>query len=111
MEIINTGYNTGKPRTAIPIQGLLEVPIASIGELLLPPYLPPLHCRPPRRVLPVEDGHPCYVEADWQGSYFLVTPTKPWALSELGHRLSVIVGDRRETAFLFQRLSVCIQRI
>lgn len=31
-------------------------------------------------------------------------------LSELGRRLSVIVGDRRETAFLFQRLSVCIQR-
>jgi len=29
----------------------------------------------------VEDGHPCYVDADWQGRYFLVTPTKPWALS------------------------------
>src|SRR6218665_2954629 len=31
-------------------------------------------------------------------------------LSELGRRFSVIVGDRRETAFLFQRLSVCTQR-
>src|SRR6218665_4026006 len=31
-------------------------------------------------------------------------------LSEMGRRLSVIVGDRRETAILFQRLSVCIQR-
>jgi len=30
-------------------------------------------------------------------------------LSELGRRLSVIVGDIRETAFLFQHLSVCMQ--
>src|SRR6218665_2175338 len=32
-------------------------------------------------------------------------------LSEMGRLLSVIVGDRRETAFLFQRLSVCIQSL
>ena len=31
-------------------------------------------------------------------------------LSEFGRRLFVIVGDRRETAFLFQRLSICVQR-
>jgi len=28
----------------------------------------------------------------------------------LGCGLSVIVGDKRETAFLFQRLSACLQR-
>src|SRR6218665_1500488 len=57
------------------------VPIASTEvSYSLPTSLPPLHCRPPRRVQPVEDGHPCYVDAAWQGSYFLVTPTKPWAL-------------------------------
>ena len=31
-------------------------------------------------------------------------------LSELGHRLSISSGDKRETSFLFQRLSVIIQR-
>src|SRR6218665_3770935 len=60
-----TGYNTGKPMTAIQIQGLLDRGSYSLhrGELL-PTSLSPLHCRPPRRVLPVEDGHPCYVDTD-----------------------------------------------
>ena len=31
-------------------------------------------------------------------------------LKELGHRISVVTGDMRETSFLFQRLSVAIQR-
>ena len=31
-------------------------------------------------------------------------------LTKLGHRLTVSTGDQRETAFLFQRLSVIIQR-
>ena len=31
-------------------------------------------------------------------------------LSELGRRISFISGNRRETTFLFQRISVCIQR-
>jgi hypothetical protein len=31
-------------------------------------------------------------------------------LNGLGHRLSVCMGDDRETAFLFQRLSVAVQR-
>ena len=31
-------------------------------------------------------------------------------LSELGSRLSVLSGDPRETSFLFQRISVLIQR-
>jgi len=37
----------------------------------------------------------------------------PSALSfigEIGRRTSTITGDRRETTFLFQRLSICIQR-
>src|SRR6218665_368547 len=71
-----TGYNTGKPRTTIQIQGLLKVPIVSTEVSYSLPYLPPLHYRPPRRVLPVKDGHQCYVDADWQGSYFLVPPTR-----------------------------------
>jgi len=29
-------------------------------------------------------------------------------LSELGHRLTACTGDKRETAFLFQRVSVAI---
>src|SRR6218665_574330 len=40
-------------------------------------------------------------------------PYNPSALSfigEIGMRTSTITGDRRETTFLFQRLSVCIQR-
>ena len=31
-------------------------------------------------------------------------------LSEVGRRLSAATGDARETAFLFQRISVAIQR-
>ena len=31
-------------------------------------------------------------------------------LTNLGHRLSVVSGDPRETAFLFQRLSIIVQR-
>ena len=31
-------------------------------------------------------------------------------LSELGRRISVVAGDMRETTFLFQRLSMAIQR-
>ena len=31
-------------------------------------------------------------------------------LSELGRRMSVVAGDMRKTTFLFQRLSVAIQR-
>ena len=31
-------------------------------------------------------------------------------LSELGRRISVITGDMRETTFLFQRLTIAIQR-
>ena len=31
-------------------------------------------------------------------------------LSELGRRISVVSGDMRETTFLFQRLSIAIQR-
>jgi len=31
-------------------------------------------------------------------------------LSELGHRISVLSGDNRETSFLFQRISVVVQR-
>ena len=31
-------------------------------------------------------------------------------LSELGRRISVVTGDMRETTFLFQRLSIAIQR-
>jgi len=31
-------------------------------------------------------------------------------LNELGRRISHVSGDKRETAFLFQRLSVAIQR-
>ena len=31
-------------------------------------------------------------------------------LSALGHRLSLISDDPRESSFLFQRLSICIQR-
>jgi hypothetical protein len=31
-------------------------------------------------------------------------------LRDLGRRLSAITGDKRETSFLFQRLSICIQR-
>jgi hypothetical protein len=31
-------------------------------------------------------------------------------LSELGHRISMISGDERETTFLFQRIYVAIQR-
>ena len=31
-------------------------------------------------------------------------------LSELGRRISVVSGDQRETKFLFQRLSICVQR-
>ena len=31
-------------------------------------------------------------------------------LSELGRRMSVVTGDMRETTFLFQRLSIAIQR-
>src|SRR6218665_2208005 len=65
----------------------IEVPIASTEvSYSLPTSLPPLHCRPPRRVLPVEDGHPCYVDSHLQRKYFLVTPTKPWALNV--HNLS-----------------------
>ena len=30
--------------------------------------------------------------------------------SELGYRISVVTGDMRETTFLFQRLSIAIQR-
>ena len=40
-------------------------------------------------------------------------PFNPSALdfiSELGRRMSFTGGDRRETSFLFQRLSVCVQR-
>ena len=32
-------------------------------------------------------------------------------LSELGRRISVVTGDMRETTFLFQRLSIAIQRL
>jgi len=31
-------------------------------------------------------------------------------IGEIGRRTSAITGDRRETTFLFQRLSICIQR-
>ena len=31
-------------------------------------------------------------------------------LSELGRRISAVIGDMRETTFLFQRLSIPIQR-
>ena len=31
-------------------------------------------------------------------------------LSELGRRISVVTGDMRETTFLFQHLSIAIQR-
>jgi hypothetical protein len=31
-------------------------------------------------------------------------------LTELGRRISFVSGDARETSFLFQRLSICIQR-
>ena len=31
-------------------------------------------------------------------------------LCELGRRISVVTGDMRETTFLFQRLSIAIQR-
>ena len=31
-------------------------------------------------------------------------------ISEIGNHISSITGDRRESKFLFQRLSVCIQR-
>ena len=31
-------------------------------------------------------------------------------ISELGRRISAVSGDRRETNFLFQRLSICVQR-
>ena len=31
-------------------------------------------------------------------------------LSDLGRRISVVIGDMRETTFLFQRLSIAIQR-
>jgi len=31
-------------------------------------------------------------------------------LSELGHRISALSGDKRETSFLFQRISVVVQR-
>jgi len=31
-------------------------------------------------------------------------------LSELGHRISALSGDNRETSFLFQRVSVVVQR-
>jgi len=31
-------------------------------------------------------------------------------LSELGHRISVLSGDNRETSFLFQRISVVVQQ-
>jgi len=31
-------------------------------------------------------------------------------LTELGRRISAVSGDKRETSFLFQRLSICIQR-
>src|SRR6218665_1400037 len=31
-------------------------------------------------------------------------------LSELGHRISSVSGDQRETNFLLQRLSICVQR-
>jgi len=31
-------------------------------------------------------------------------------LSELGHRLTSVTGDSRETMYLFQRVSLAIQR-
>ena len=31
-------------------------------------------------------------------------------LSELGHRISALSGDNRETSFLFQRISAVVQR-
>src|SRR6218665_1270452 len=31
-------------------------------------------------------------------------------MGEIGRRTSAITGDRRETTFLFQRFSICIQR-
>jgi len=31
-------------------------------------------------------------------------------LSELGRRISSVTGDQRETNFLLQRLSICVQR-
>jgi hypothetical protein len=31
-------------------------------------------------------------------------------LSELGHRISSVTEDPRETSFIFQRLSVAVQR-
>ena len=31
-------------------------------------------------------------------------------LTELGHRISALSGDNRETSFLFQRISVVVQR-
>ena len=31
-------------------------------------------------------------------------------LTELGHRISALSGDNRETRFLFQRISVVVQR-
>ena len=31
-------------------------------------------------------------------------------LQELGKRISVATGDKRETAFLFQRLSIALQK-
>ena len=31
-------------------------------------------------------------------------------LTELGRRISAVSGDKRETSFLFQRVSICIQR-
>ena len=33
-----------------------------------------------------------------------------WFWTELGRRISLASGNKRETSFLFQRLSVCIQR-
>ena len=31
-------------------------------------------------------------------------------IKQLGHRLTLTTGDKRETSYLFQRLSVSIQR-
>jgi hypothetical protein len=31
-------------------------------------------------------------------------------IRDLGRRISAVSGDKRETSFLFQRLSICIQR-
>jgi hypothetical protein len=39
-----------------------------------------------------------------------LNPSASDFINEIGSRISSITGDRREAFFLFQRLSICIQR-